>query len=268
MKRYNTLYYLLIVLLITGAFASIAQNSYGAIILGFVAFSFSILFLIQFIESFNRDEKVSVRINRLEFMGLALVSAVIGMRVFLWHFGFVEYVFVVGVAMVMIVYSLRLFRAWNSLRLKHSKLTLIVVMYYMSILLYLLSMVTVPFFPALAEPAGGIAFGLLIGFITLSVLFKSFIIEGEAVVPFRYALSSKDRSVLLLSLFLLFTMYLGFTRIGILPKMYSDAYPQQYFNLVNLAEQGQDERIDGKLKHERFKEAYDRFVERHGSNEK
>ena len=53
MKSYNTIFYLLFVLLIMGAFASMAQNNYGMKILAGVAVAFGIVFLIRFLESFK-----------------------------------------------------------------------------------------------------------------------------------------------------------------------------------------------------------------------
>lgn len=82
-------------------------------------------------------------------------------------------------------------------------------------------------------------------------------------------LKFKDRSVVLITLFVLFTAYMGLTKFYILPKMYSDEYPQAYLELVKQAEAGQEEPINGKYKHEEFKELYDQFVSRHNaSNQK
>jgi len=66
--------------------------------------------------------------------------------------------------------------------------------------------------------------------------------------------------LLLISLFFIFFLYYGFTGIGTLPRIYSDEYPQAYFELVNNAETGKEAPVNGKYKHEEFKEKYDRFV--------
>jgi hypothetical protein len=50
--------------------------------------------------------------------------------------------------------------------------------------------------------------------------------------------------------------------------MYSDKFPQKYFELVNLAESGKDKPLKGKFRHEEFKEMYDRFVDRHIGQER
>ena len=48
MKNYNPIYYFLFILLVTGAFASMAQNSYGIKMMGGVAFAFGLVFLVEF----------------------------------------------------------------------------------------------------------------------------------------------------------------------------------------------------------------------------
>ena len=47
MKKYNTLYYFLFVVLILGAFASMAQYSYGLIICGIACLGFTGAFLVE-----------------------------------------------------------------------------------------------------------------------------------------------------------------------------------------------------------------------------
>ncbi len=49
MKKFNTIYYLLFILLVMGAFAAMAQNNYGLNIMGGVAFVFALVFLVEFI---------------------------------------------------------------------------------------------------------------------------------------------------------------------------------------------------------------------------
>jgi hypothetical protein len=44
--------------------------------------------------------------------------------------------------------------------------------------------------------------------------------------------------------------------------MYTDEYPQAYFELVKQAESGKEKPVNGKYKHEEFKDMYDRFVSR------
>lgn len=145
---------------------------------------------------------------------------------------------------------------------------MLIAILYGSIIFYFIAMVTVPFMPILAEPAGGVAFALLIAFCLFSYLMKDLFVDGEKISAFKYVLNFKDRSIVLLALFVIFTAYMGLTKIGAIPKMYSDEFPQAYFELVNKAESGQEKAVEGKYKHEEFKEMYDRFISRQGEGKK
>jgi len=58
-------------------------------------------------------------------------------------------------------------------------------------------------------------------------------------------LKFKDRSIVLMTLFVLFTVYMGLTKFDILPKMYSDEYLQAYLELVKQAEGGTEKSVNG-----------------------
>jgi hypothetical protein len=267
-KKYNPLYYLLFVLLIMGSFASMAQNDYGIKILGGVAISFAVLFAVQFSLHFTR-KGYDRTLGAIESISLVFLSVVLACRVYFIRFQFVEIIFgIAGVALI-IVYLLKLKDAYTDLRSKNSTIAFLVAAFYGSIVLYAVSMTIVPFVPQLAEPVGGLAFGLLLLFVGVGFSKRNTMIDGEKASAFSYVARFRDRSIVLLSLFLLFTAYMGLTKIDALPRMYSDKFPQAYFELVRQAESGVEKPVDGKFKHEEFKEMYDRFVNRHvGSGKK
>ena len=45
--------------------------------------------------------------------------------------------------------------------------------------------------------------------------------------------------------------------------MYTDEIPHAYIELINDAETGKEKAVDGKYKHELYKEAYDHFIEKY-----
>lgn len=261
MSRYNPYYYLLFVLLIFGAFASMAQNDYGIKILGGAAFVFGLLFLIQLIGELRSKRKTDVVVVA-ELFGLTIIAVILSMRVFYIRFPLVEAVFGLAGLMLLAAYSLKLFQTWRSLKTKSRAMTILIMMFLGSILCYVASMTFVPFMPALAAPLGGAGFLLLLLFLVMGWLKREILVDGEKLSAFTFVSRVRDRSIVLSALFLLFTAYMGLTRIDFIPKMYSDEFPQKYFELVNQAEAGQEKPIDGKYKHEEFKELYDKFVER------
>jgi hypothetical protein len=265
MKNYNPAYYLLFMLLVFGAFASMAQNDYGIKILGLVAMAFSILFFIQFIRIIQNAGRHWLDV--LELGSLVVLSSIMAMRVYYIRFSFVEVVFGMAGFTLMLTYVIKNIQSWNNLKQHQKMLAILVGCFYGSLVLYIMSMVTVPFFPVIAVPAGVAAFILFLLFILQSYLRNDLLLEGEKITGFSYVLKFKDRSVVLLSLFVLFTAYMGLTKVDLLPEMYSDEYPQAYYELVKQAETGKEKRVNGKFKHELFKERYDQFVSRHDVTE-
>ena len=68
---------------------------------------------------------------------------------------------------------------------------------------------------------------------------------------------------MLLSIFMLFSLYIGLNKVNLIPAIYSDEYPRAYFELVNRAESGEEELVDGRYQHDRFQEEYEKFIEKH-----
>jgi hypothetical protein len=57
-------------------------------------------------------------------------------------------------------------------------------------------------------------------------------------------------------------LYFGLSGTGILPKLYSNKFPQAYFEMVNNAETGKEKPVNGEFKYQEFKKSYDQFVEK------
>ena len=260
MKGYNTLYYLLFVILIMGAFASMAQNSYGLKILGGVAIAFGILFFIQFINSFTAKGKKDIY-SSIELACLFILAIIFALRVFYINFSYVELIFGLISIILILLYFRKMMNHFSFLKTKNNFLSILILVFFLAIMLYFISLGSITFFPKLSETAGILAFVFLIGFMLFGLINRNFLINGENISAFKVVSRLKDNSILIIALFLLFTLYRGFTITGILPKVYSDEFPQTYFELVNKAEAGKEIPLNGKYKYEEFKEKYDQFVE-------
>lgn len=258
MKRFITIYYLLFVLLILGAFASMAQNDYGNTILGGVAIAFAALFGFQSFTSFSHKEN-SERIDRLELLSLTILAGILSLRVFYIHFQWVETIYGFAGLLLIVVQFRKLLANWQWYSAHNKTLAYLTIIFRASIILYLFSMTIVPFVYMLSEPAGEAAFALMIVFVTASYMRRGLMINGERVSGFKAVIEWKDHSLMLMALFLLFTAYMGLTKVNAIPKMYSDELPQAYFELVKQVE-GQKS-LNSTTKPEAFKKAYEQFVE-------
>src|SRR5688572_24731985 len=150
MRRFNSVYYLLFILLILGAFASMAQNRYGLKIIGFVAFAFGFMFLVGLISLLKRKEKPSLA-SILEFICITVVAIIFGFRVFYIHFPFIEWIFVLACACLVVIYSGRMIERYHFYRGKNTRLGGLVLVYHAGLILALVCLALVPFFPRLSE---------------------------------------------------------------------------------------------------------------------
>jgi hypothetical protein len=259
MKSYNTLYYLLVVLLIMGAFASMAQNRYGLQILSVVSIAFALTFLIQLISALggkNRKKEESP----IEFLSLFILAVLFALRSFQIYSHINDWIFAVAAFVLALVYLQRMILHYAAFIHKNRNLAVLLLAGYLSIVLFCVATLTASFSLGLAKIAGGIS---LIVVLILAAFFLSrpgYIVEGESTTLFKTIAGFKDRFFLLLSLFIIFSLYTALTSTGTIPKLYFDDYPQAYYQLVNDAETGREKAVDGTFKYQRFKTEYDGFL--------
>ena len=267
MKKFNTIYYLLFILLVMGAFASMAQNSYGLKIMGGVAFVFGLLFLIEFISALQEKGKKDIY-RLIEPVCLLLLSAIFAFRVFYIHFSFIELLFVIAGAVLMLIYTQKMILRYRNMRPQNSTLAMLILIFHLSIILFLVSLAIIPFAQKMSEITGIIAFILLLLFIITGLFKTNLVVAGQIVSPFKMVTHFKDHSIIIVSLFLLFSLYVGFNKAGLMPGIYSDEFPQVYYKLVEDAASKKEKPVDGKYKYEKFKEQYDQFLKHQNNNEK
>ena len=261
MKKLNVIYLFLFILLVMGAFASMAQNGYGLKILGGVAFVFGLLFIAEFITALMRKENEDL-FAIVEPLCLFVLSFLFGLRVFYVHFDYVELIFGAAAFVLSIIYLRKMMFRFRYFERKNKLLSAFIIIFHLSIVLFLISLAVAPFFPVIAEAIGIGSFALLLIFVIGGFLRKNYLVEGELVSPFKIIRQYKGHSIMLITLMLMFSFYFGFNKLGILPGIYSDEYPRAYFELVDKATTGQEKPVDGKYKHEEFVEKYRQFVRR------
>jgi len=261
MKSYNTVYYLLTVLLIMGGFASMAQNSYGLPIISAVCITFGIMFFVQFIQSLKSDAP-NKQEQAIEFAALFVLAFIFTLRTMQIYFPFIEWLFAAAALTLALNYLTRLQHWFRLISPKDKTLAMLILFAYLSIILFCIAMVEITFKPRIARWTGALALLLVIIFLLGGLLKRHFLWDGENRSAFSIIARFKDRIYLLLSLFIIFSLYFGLSSANILPKLYSDKFPQAYFQLVNDAESGKEQPINGEFKYQVFKKSYDRFVER------
>jgi 4-amino-4-deoxy-L-arabinose transferase-like glycosyltransferase len=243
-----------------GTFASMAQNSYGLGIMGGVAFVFGLVFLAEFIFRLRKKNEEGGIYELIEPVCLFVLSVIFGFRVFYIHFPFIELLFAAAAILLAVVYLVKMNFRFRHFQSRNTFLSILLIAYHGSIILFLSSLALMPFAPKSGEAVGAAALILLLGFIVAGVLKKNLLVDGENVSALKMVRRFRDHSVIIVSLFLLFSLYVGFNRVGILPDIYSDEFPRAYFKLVDEASVRKEKARDGKYKYEEFMEKYQLFL--------
>jgi len=265
MKKYNPIYYLLFILLVMGTFASMAQNSYGLRIMGGVAFVFALVFFIQCITFLRRKDGINI-FAVIETACLFIVAIIFGFRVFYIYFPYVELLFELSAMVLAIVYMMRMLTRFNHFKKESSFLAFLIVVFHLSIILFLVSLAIFPFKPVIADITGIAAFIFLVFFLISALVKKDLQLHGEKVSAFKMIRLLKDHSIIIITLFILFSLYTGLNRTGLLPGIYSDEYPRAYFELLENSSSNKEKQVDGKYKYDEFIEEYQQFLEHNKIN--
>lgn len=258
MKKYNHIYYLLFILLVMGAFASMAQNSYGLKIMGVVAIAFGLVFLLEFITALGKKEKKD-GYALAELAAMILFSGIFGCRIFHIHFPYIEWLFAAAGAWLVFFYIRKSFIRYHRLVSANKRLAWLGVIFHGSIILFLVSLIMIPFAAQKAEWVGMAAFALLLVFIIGAFVKRNDLADGNKVTAMQMVTAYRDHSIVLASLFLLFSLFSAFNKAGLVPAIYSDEFPQAYFKLVDDATSGKEKPVNGKYKYEEFMKKYDQF---------
>ncbi len=260
MKKYNALYYLLFILLVMGAFAAMAQNGYGMTIMSGVSVVFALVFLAEGIGVLRKESPVQV-FRLAEAACLFVIAAIFGLRVFYIHFPYVEWLFGVSALLLALLYLRKMISRYRYYIGKNRSMALLVLVFHLSIILFLVSLFMVPIAAGTSEMLGIAALILLLVFLAGALFKRELQVEGENMSAFGMVRGLKDHSIIIVSLFVLFSLYMGLNRIGLLPGIYSDEFPRAYFDLVDKATSGREKKVDGRYRYEDFKDSYDRFLE-------
>ena len=256
MKPRIVFHYFLYLAIILGAFASMAQNDYGLTVVSWSCYLFSLSIAIELFQRFTNitwDKK-------LELFCLSGLLLLFGLRAAYIHFSYVEIVLLLVAATLIVVYITHLLKKTKQVGRENSRLRNLILVYYLSLIGFTLSMIITVVVPSLTEAVGAISTAFLVLFIVGVYISGEQLLSGIAVKTSDYLRKQAGYSIVLMTGYLLITVYTGLYMIGILPALYTDKIPHAYIELINDAETGKESSIDGVYKHEIYKEAYDKFL--------
>jgi hypothetical protein len=267
MKKYNPIYYLLFVLIITGAFSSMALNTYGMKLIGFSCLGFALVFFHETVfgirkrkdlESWNR------RTLSFELILLTILSILFFTRSLLISFPFAEEIFILTVLLLIGNYlyitqkSVR--ELWNIYRIPAYGL----LFYYASLILFSITFIVGILFPDKGVLMAVPGFLLLGIYVIIGMVYKGMIINGEDYTLFSYTSNLKNKTTIaFVAIIMIFSFY-TFRDADLIPGMYSGDTPTGYLRLIQEAEAGQANQEYKVDRYMDFKNQYEQFIEKYG----
>jgi hypothetical protein len=265
MKKLNSIFFLLFLLLITGGFAAIAQNAYGMQLLGWSIAGFSFFSLLGGISAFTNPR--FPKLLSFEYFTLTILFAIAAMRIFLVRFPYVELIFSGTGIVLVIIYLKYIANNFNALKDENKQLFLTLSLLYASIAMYSMALVLNPFSNFISEIAGFLGLITLILAVLSKVNIKSIVVKDKEISLTKYLSLLPNRSYLLLSLFLLFTIYSAARVFDFIPEIQSSTMPKGYYELVKEAESGKDIPLDGRYKYQEYRARMENFNRKQGIND-
>lgn len=267
MKLNQVLQSVFLGLILVGLFATMAHNSYGFTLIGMSCFGLALLYIVQIswilLEDFSGIEKKDA-IDISELLLLAIMILLFGFRAFYIHIPFGDLIFITVCGMLILVYSLITSGIYNTAKNENPALARDVFFFYSSIILFLLSLSIRIINPSLSAVIG--AFGILASVPFLFEVFrqKKYDFAGKSTTIFQFVLASRNKAGILFLFFIFSVLYVGLTNFKIIPAIGNADKPKTYIDLINQAETGKEKPVNGKYKHEIYKEYMDKFLKKHG----
>ncbi len=263
MKKYVTAYYLLFVLLVMGAFASMAFNAYGTKLMGIACLGFSFTFLHEAIfnagrEDLDKPEKVWLS---LELISLSFISLLFFSKGF--------FLGLVGTNEAFLLFSLVLLflvsrEAWIQLKLafdQHWKWGCILLFYFGTVELFILSFIFGTILPGTRTVFASFAVILLVSFILALFVFRRVMVNGDNVSAWGYIAKMKNKWIILVFSCLLIYGYGFLSASNVLPSLYYSKLPNGYIRWVERGNLENAERA--RQKEREFRERYEQLVEKY-----
>jgi len=257
---------ILIMLALVGVFAAMARNAYGFDFIGVACLGLAGLFTIQLgwtlISEYGAITRAEIP-ELGELFLLSLLTLLFGLRAFYIYVDYSEFIFIGVCVLQIVVYAFIGYKVFAGTRSSNKALAANLGFFYASILLFLLS-IAVRSKAAWSLGLGVLALITAFPFFIVVAQQKKFEVESKSISLLQFIVASKNKAGLLFLFFISSALFTGLNYWGAIPAIENVDRPKDYIELINQAESGKEKPVNGQYQHEKYKEAMDRFVKRHG----
>lgn len=249
-------YYVLLMLLVMGAFAAMALNSYGILLMSYVALGFGLVFLFELVLLLPKEEemtkfyKASLALELVALSGLCILYFLRGISVE------IPYTLLLKLILFAVLFGVNVYhlvRAWHYAKTTPVKVKGSIVLYFLALLLYIVG----NYFPQnIAWVAILLALTCQIAFVVFGWWKGWVIINGEETSAWKKVIQFRNKSGIQLIFFTLASLYFILNAAHLLPPLYNGSLPNGYTKVVNQWQQDKT-----KTDPTEFEAAYKKFLE-------
>ncbi len=254
MRNNIIIYYVLMLLVVMGAFASMALNSYGVILMSYASLAFALVFLSELIFLLPRQSDIGSTDKRFigfELIMLSALCALFFLRGMMIEFPFDITIGLVLTVLLLIANAYNFYSVWSSLNDYPSKLKISIVLYFAALFLLVIGGYLFNLYELSALLISLLAF---VGLVLFVVLCRTFVIvNGERTNALYIVSSFKNKSGIQIIGLSLIVAYYSLRSLNVLPPLYFGSMPNGYSKVIQGAKKGGP---DPKT----FEEAYLRFI--------
>jgi hypothetical protein len=261
MKKNSALYYLLMLLLVMGAFASMALNSYGITLMSYVGLAFSLVFIYELIVTLPRQQKMDVvfkRILGVELLILSLISLLYFFRGINLEVSFSLILSNILLMGLVLVNSYYFYNTWNQVKETPVKLRLGIAFYFSALFLLIAS----HYLPTgFSRTTTVLTWVCLIGFVVIGWWKGTVIVNGAETSAFHRVIRFKNKTGIQLIVLTLFATYSILASLQVLPSLYVGSLPNGYAKVVRQWEMKVNDPGVPPTNPNEFEKAYKKFLE-------
>jgi hypothetical protein len=269
MKISQVLQSLFLGLILAGLSAMMARNGYGYTLMGLSCFGLAALYFARIIWKVTGDfsdlEKKDIT-GLGELLLLAILISLFGFRAFYINLPFSDVIFITVCVLLIAVYCLIAAVTYNAAKKADTGLAGIMAFFFSSLILFLLSLGSRIFNPLLSAGIGALGFLASMPFLISLLRRKKYDYSGKSITAFQFIVASRNKAGMLFLFFMFSGVYVGLSNFKIIPAIENSDKPPVYIELINQAESGKDKPVNGKYRHEIYKEEMDKFLARHGNS--
>lgn len=259
MSKKIMLYCVLVLLLVMGAFASMAINGYGMLIMCYASLGLCVTFIVELLDVVRRQDLTpsEKRVAGIELAALSSICLLLALQGLSINVPFAAALIPILLAVLALIALYNLFVIRATLMDAPLKVRAGVFAYFGSLLLLIAASYMFGLTDRVAVVATLLALALIVVFFVLSGRRNLTIVGGENTNPWRIIWYAKNKSAVLLIGLGLMTSYFTLRTLDILPPLYFGSMPNGYSKLVREVRSSNDDTKKEQLKS--FEDAYRNF---------